>query len=110
MALAHPKRGAPASVDAPAGLSRRIPRRRVLVCIESVVCCVQYRVPRRPQSFRALFCFALACAAASPLLTATDANAAPYRPRSDQQVLERLPGRATDPRMREMVELRRQLS
>jgi Tfp pilus assembly protein PilF len=54
---------------------------------------------------------ARACAQALTLavvLTAA-AFAAPYRPSSDQQVLERLPSRATDPGMRELNELRRTL-
>ena len=36
------------------------------------------------------------------------ASAAPFIPQSDQQVLETLPARAADPRMREIAELRRQ--
>ena len=36
------------------------------------------------------------------------ASAAPFRPQSDQQVLETLPARATDPRMRELNALRRE--
>jgi Tfp pilus assembly protein PilF len=44
------------------------------------------------------------------LLAATSAACAkPYRPQSDQQVLERLPARAADPGMRELNELRRAL-
>jgi predicted Zn-dependent protease len=35
---------------------------------------------------------------------------APFTPSSDQQVLERLPARAADPRMRELRDLRRQLA
>jgi hypothetical protein len=44
------------------------------------------------------------------LLAPALAVAAPFTPSSDQQVLERLPARAADPRMRELVELRRQLA
>lgn len=44
------------------------------------------------------------------LLPAVDAGAAPFVPQSDQQVLETLTARATEPRMRELRELRRQLS
>src|SRR5688572_25446689 len=36
------------------------------------------------------------------------AVAAPFLPQSDQQVLEKLPARATDPKMRELTALRRQ--
>jgi len=46
-----------------------------------------------------------------PLLLAclgAAAGAAPFTPQSDQQVLETLPARAADPRMRELAELRRQ--
>ncbi len=45
-----------------------------------------------------------------PLALPALATAAPFTPTSDQQVLERLPSRATDPRLREMVDLRRRLS
>jgi tetratricopeptide (TPR) repeat protein len=47
-----------------------------------------------------------------PLLLALPAItfAAPFVPTADQQVLETLPSRATDPRLREMVALRRQLA
>jgi predicted Zn-dependent protease len=38
------------------------------------------------------------------------AAGAPFTPSSDQQVLERLPARATEPQMRELRELRRQLA
>ena len=38
------------------------------------------------------------------------AQAAPFTPGSDQQVLERLPSRAADPRLREVAELRRRLN
>jgi Tfp pilus assembly protein PilF len=48
---------------------------------------------------------ALSAPAALALVSA--ATAAPYRPQSDQQVLEKLPARAADPRMRELSELRR---
>ena len=49
--------------------------------------------------------FTLLCSVAiSPLL------AAPFTPKADTQVLERLPARADDPRMREIAELRRQLA
>ena len=44
------------------------------------------------------------------LLAAAAAGAAPRVPASDQEVLETLPARATDPGMRELVELRRQLA
>ena len=37
-------------------------------------------------------------------------HAAPYTPQNDAQVLERLPARADDPRMRGIAELRRQLA
>ena len=40
------------------------------------------------------------------LLPITAAWAAPYVPTSDAQVLERLPARATDPRARELLQLR----
>ena len=43
-------------------------------------------------------------------LPPTWACAAPFTPASDEQVLERLPGRAADPRARELRELRQQLS
>jgi tetratricopeptide (TPR) repeat protein len=43
-------------------------------------------------------------------LLPTWACAAPFTPTSDEQVLERLPGRAADPRARELRELRQQLS
>jgi tetratricopeptide (TPR) repeat protein len=43
-------------------------------------------------------------------LPPTWACAAPFTPTSDEQVLERLPGRAADPRARELRELRQQLS
>lgn len=47
-----------------------------------------------------------------PLLLAicAPALAAPFVPATDQQVLETLPSRATDPRLREMLALRRQLA
>jgi hypothetical protein len=41
---------------------------------------------------------------------ALGAVAAPYLPQSDQQVLEKLPARAADPRMRELRELRAELA
>jgi tetratricopeptide (TPR) repeat protein len=44
------------------------------------------------------------------LLAGLDATAAPFIPKSDQQVLETLPARSGDPRMQEIRELRRQLS
>lgn len=44
------------------------------------------------------------------LLAPILAAAAPFTPSSDLQVLERLPARAADPRMRELGELRRQLA
>jgi len=44
------------------------------------------------------------------LLPAIDAGAAPFIPQSDQQVLETLTARAAEPRMRELRELRRELS
>ena len=44
------------------------------------------------------------------LLAPGPAGAAPFVPSSDQQVLETLPARAADPRMRELVELRRRLA
>jgi len=50
----------------------------------------------------------LVLAALLSTLTALGA-AAPYRPQSDQQVLEKLPARAADPRMRELNDLRHQL-
>ncbi|HEY2927720.1 hypothetical protein [Piscinibacter sp.] len=43
------------------------------------------------------------------LVVAPVASAAPFRPQSDQQVLETLPARASDPRMRELNALRREL-
>jgi Tfp pilus assembly protein PilF len=43
---------------------------------------------------------------AFPLLTAFDAVAAPFIPASDAQVVERLPARPADPRMRELRDLR----
>jgi len=44
------------------------------------------------------------------LVPAIDAVAAPFIPQSDQQVLETLTARAAEPRMRELRELRRELS
>ena len=44
------------------------------------------------------------------LLPATVAVAAPFTPSADTQVLERLPARASDPRARQMREMRQQLS
>jgi tetratricopeptide (TPR) repeat protein len=44
------------------------------------------------------------------LAAVLDARAAPFIPKSDQQVLETLPARAADPRMRELRELRRELA
>ena len=44
------------------------------------------------------------------LLPVLEASAAPFVPKSDQQVLETLPARATEPRMRELRDLRRQLA
>jgi Tfp pilus assembly protein PilF len=44
------------------------------------------------------------------LLAATATFAAPFTPTSDQQVLETLPARATDPRLREVSDLRRRLA
>lgn len=52
-----------------------------------------------------LSCFQMLLAALL-LAQSVGAAAAPYRPTSDQQVLERLTARATEPRMREMRELR----
>ena len=43
------------------------------------------------------------------LATAGPAASAPFTPTSDQQVLERLPTRAADPRLREMAALRQRL-
>jgi hypothetical protein len=45
-----------------------------------------------------------------PLALPAPATAAPFTPSADQQVLERLPARATDPRLREMADLRRRLN
>lgn len=42
-------------------------------------------------------------------VAAASAAAAPYTPSSDAQVLERLPARATDPRLREIAALRQRL-
>ena len=42
----------------------------------------------------------------SLLLAALPAGAVPHVPSSDSVVVERLPARATDPRMRELIELR----
>jgi predicted Zn-dependent protease len=50
--------------------------------------------------------FVLSLMLLAPALSA----GAPFTPSSDQQVLERLPARAADPRMRELNELRRQLA
>jgi tetratricopeptide (TPR) repeat protein len=44
------------------------------------------------------------------LIAPASALALPFVPTSDQQVLERLPGRAADPRQRELRELREQLA
>ncbi len=44
------------------------------------------------------------------LLLAGTALAAPYKPETDSQVLERLPARATDPAMREIRDLRQALA
>jgi len=54
---------------------------------------------------------ALATALCVPISLAATfaASAKPYRPQSDQQVLERLPARTADPGMRELNELRRAL-
>jgi len=71
--------------------------RGIRVCIDIVVSCVQLLVRRL------VTCFL-------PLLFVPTALAAPFTPQSDQQVLEQLPARAADPRMREMVDLRRRLS
>ena len=43
-------------------------------------------------------------------MVAAPLHAAPYTPQNDAQVLERLPARADDPRMRGIAELRRQLA
>jgi predicted Zn-dependent protease len=51
-----------------------------------------------------LLCLVLSLGASLP------GRAAPFVPSSDQQVLERLPARAADPRARDMVKLRQQLA
>jgi tetratricopeptide (TPR) repeat protein len=53
---------------------------------------------------RLTLCLILLC------LPATQAGAAPFTPSSDDQVLERLPARAADPRARELREWREQLA
>lgn len=71
----------------------------MLVCIDTVVSCVQSRVP-----------FLIRCLALLLLATSLQAQAAPFTPNSDAQVLERLPAKAADPRMREMRQWRQELS
>ena len=56
-------------------------------------------MPRPTRTLVALFL-------ASLLVWARPATAAPHVPASDSVVVERLPARATDPRMRELIELR----
>jgi Tfp pilus assembly protein PilF len=54
----------------------------------------------------------IACAAllGLPALSHLTAEAAPYLPKSDAEVVERLPGRASDPAVRQVESLRKQLA
>lgn len=63
----------------------------------------RHRLTAGPNFFRRLVALAL-CVVSAHL------NAAPYIPGSDAQVLETLPARAADPRMRELSALRRELA
>ena len=80
-----------------------------------MACCVQYRVlpflTRLPSPYRrwAPSCW-WAPLALFGLWGSQSVHAAPFRPASDAQVLETLPARATEPRMRDLLALRRQLA
>ena len=56
------------------------------------------------------YCGLVAYALCTLACMALNANAAPYLPTTDAQVLERLPSRTSDPRLREITALRRTLA